>query len=109
MKRLCILSLGIACLASPAMAISRYNAMAYSCDQARQLINRERAVILRYPAARTKNMTLYDRFVEDARSCDSGYYATESYIPTKDNPSCRLYVCAPNTDFDDSNFIIPRR
>ena len=109
MKKILLLGLLAVCAATPALAISRYNAMTFTCAGARDVIRREGAVILRYPASRTKNMTLYDRFVQDSRACDPGYYATETYIPTKDTPSCRVYICAPATDFDDDAFIFHHR
>lgn len=101
MKRMIMISLLAVAAATPALAISRYNAMTMTCAGARATINRERAVILRYPASRTRGMTLYDRFVQDTRSCDYGYYADRTYIPTKDTPSCPVYICRPTTDFDD--------
>jgi hypothetical protein len=108
MKKIIVLGLAAtSAAATPALAINRYNAMSYSCPQAQALIQRERAVILRYPADRVKNMTLYDRFVSDRDSCDVGYYAYQSYIPTKGTPSCPVYTCRPSTDFDD-DVIIPR-
>lgn len=101
MKKIVLLGLLAVSAASPALAIGRYNSMSYTCAGARDLIARERAVILRYPADRVKNMTLYDRYVLDSRSCNSGYYAYQDYVKTKDNPSCPVYTCRPSTDFDD--------
>ena len=108
MKRTIWMSLLAVSAATPALAISRYNSMTMTCAAARATIDRERAVILRYPASRNKGMTLYDRFVEDGRSCDFGYYADLTYIPTKDTPSCPVLICRPATDFDD-NVIFRRR
>jgi hypothetical protein len=105
MKKLIVLGLLVACCSTPALAIGRYNAMSYSCAGARELIAEKRAVIFRYPAERTRNMTLYDRYVLDNRSCDYGYYAYQSYMPTKDNANCPVYTCRPATDFDDDDII----
>jgi len=105
MKTTILIGLLAVCAATPALAISRYNAMTMTCASARATIDRERAVILRYPASRTKGMTLYDRFVQDSRSCDFGYYADRTYIPTKDTASCPVYICRPTTDFDDRFFL----
>lgn len=105
MKKIILLTLLVAGAASPALAIGRYNALTYSCAGAQNLISRERAVIFRYPSERTKAMTLYDRYVLDARSCDYGYYAYQTYMPTKDNPNCPVYICRPSTDFDDDDII----
>ncbi|MGO4565005.1 hypothetical protein AB4Z52_08035 [Rhizobium sp. 2YAF20] len=107
MRKSILLGLAIACAAvSQALAINRYNALSYTCPQAQALIQRERAVILRYPAERVRNMTLYDRFVSNSDSCDVGYYAYLSYIPTRGASVCPVYTCRPSTDFDD-DIIIP--
>jgi hypothetical protein len=95
--------------ATPALAISRYNSMSYSCAQANAIIHRERAVIFRHPSGRVKNMTLYDRYVADSQACDFGYYAYRDYLPTKDTASCPVYTCVPSTDFDDDDEILPLR
>ncbi len=108
MKKIVLLGLAIASAATPALAISRYNSMSMTCAEARAVINRERAVIMRYPARRTPNMTLYDRYVANADSCDVGYYAYQDYLPTKDRVSCPVYTCRPATDFDDDELIFRR-
>lgn len=105
MKKIILLGLLAACVATPALAIGRYSALSYSCVGAQDLIARERAVIFRYPSERPKGMTLYDRYVLDSRSCNYGYYAYQSYMPTKDDPSCPVYICRPSTDFDDDDII----
>jgi hypothetical protein len=107
MKKIIVLGLLIASGATPALAISRYNAMSYTCAQAKAIINRERAVIMRHPSARVRNMTLYDRFVSDSNACDPGYYAYQDYLPTKDRADCPVYTCRPSTDFDHDELIIP--
>jgi hypothetical protein len=107
MKKIIVLGLLIASAATPALAISRYNAMSYTCAQAKAIINRERAVIMRHPSARVRNMTLYDRFVSDSNACDPGYYAYQDYLPTKDRADCPVYTCRPSTDFDHDELIIP--
>ena len=106
MRKIILLAMLAATAATPALAINRYNSMSYTCSQAQALINRERAVIMRYPAKHTPNMTLYDRYVEDSRSCDVGYYAEQDYLPTKDKNDCPVYLCQPSTDFDD-DIIVP--
>ncbi|AYG65808.1 MULTISPECIES: hypothetical protein [unclassified Rhizobium] len=108
MKNIVLLGLAIASAATPALAISRYNSMSMTCAEARAVINRERAVIMRYPARRTSNMTLYDRYVANADSCDNGYYAYQDYLPTKDRASCPVYTCRPATDLDDDELIFRR-
>ncbi|WFU10136.1 hypothetical protein QA646_04505 [Rhizobium sp. CB3090] len=109
MKKIVLLSLLIASAATPALAISRYNSMSFTCGQAKAIIDRERAVIMRYPSSRVRNMTLYDRFVSDSNACDTGFYAYQDYMPTKDRADCPVYICRPSTDFDEDDLIIPRR
>ncbi|MDK4714639.1 hypothetical protein [Rhizobium sp. CNPSo 4039] len=108
MKNFILLGLLITSAATPALAISRYNSMSMTCAEARAVINRERAVIMRYPARRTPNMTLYDRYVADSGACDMGFYAYQDYLPTKDRASCPVYICRPATDLDDDDLIFRR-
>ncbi len=108
MKKIILLGLLIASAATPVSAISRYNSLSFTCAEARAVINRERAVIMRYPATRTRNMTLYDRFVSDSNACDVGYYAYQNYMPTKDRANCPVYTCRPSTDFDDDDIFLRR-
>ncbi len=108
MKNFILLSLLITSAATPALAISRYSSMSMTCAEARAIINRERAVIMRYPARRTPNMTLYDRYVADSGACDVGFYAYQDYLPTKDRASCPVYICRPTTDLDDDDLIFRR-
>lgn len=79
--------------ASPAFAISRYQSPSLACEQARDIIRREGAVILRYPSERVPNLTRYDRYVRDSRYCDSNEYADWTTVPTRDNPRCRVLAC----------------
>ncbi len=108
MKKIALLCLLIVSASTPALAISRYNSMSMTCAEARSVINRERAVIMRYPAKRTPKMTLYDRYVADSGACDVGYYADQDYLPTKDRASCPVYICRPATDLDDDDLIFRR-
>jgi hypothetical protein len=109
MQKIILIAAMAAFASTPALAINRYNSMSYTCSAAQALINRERAVIMRYPAPRTKNMTLYDRYVDDSRSCDIGYYAYQDYLPTKDMKSCPVYTCRSSSDLDDDDIFIPGR
>ncbi|MBB3425425.1 MULTISPECIES: hypothetical protein [Rhizobium] len=108
MKKIILLGLLVTSVATPALAISRYNSMSMTCAEARTVINRERAVIMRYPAKRTPKMTLYDRYVADSGACDQGFYAYQDYLPTKDRASCPVYICRPMTDLDDDDLIFRR-
>jgi hypothetical protein len=100
MKQIVLLGLFAAsAIASPALAISRYNSLSYTCQQAQSLVGRERAVIFRYSGR--SNLPLYDRYVADRDSCNPGEYAYRSYIPTKDSNSCPVNSCRPSTDYDE--------
>ena len=108
MQKIIMLAGLVASLATPALAINRYNSMAYSCSAAQALIDRERAVIFRHPAGHTPNMTLYDRYVTDRRACNFNEYAFQDYLPTKDNRSCPVYTCHSSSELDDDR-IFPGR
>lgn len=108
MKKIILLGLLIASAATPALAISRYNAMSFTCAEARAVINRERAVIMRYPSTRQRNMTLYDRYVSNSNACDVGHYAAQDYLPTKDRANCPVYTCKPTSDLDDDDILFRR-
>lgn len=99
--------LSFAVLATPALAISRYNSRSMSCDEAHRRIAAERAVILRYPSTRVAGMTLYDRFVSNAGMCGNREIPERFVVPTKDRPNCPVYACKPATD--DDLFIFRRR
>ena len=99
--------LSLSMLATPALAISRYNSRSLSCDDVHRKIAAERAVILRYPSTRVAGMTLYDRFVSNAGMCNNYEYPQRLTVPTKDRPSCPVYACKPRDD--DDLFIYRRR
>ena len=86
-------------IAGPASAISRYESLSKTCAAVQQLIAKERAVILRYPAPRG-GPVLYDRYVADSGQCDISDYAGRSYVPARDNPVCPVYNCKPSSIFN---------
>ncbi|MBD9389208.1 hypothetical protein IB237_18640 [Agrobacterium sp. AGB01] len=79
--------------ASPASAISRYETPSMNCAAVQSAIDREGAVILRYPSTRVRHMTLYDRYVSSARQCEIGEYAARNSVPTRDVQNCPVYRC----------------
>lgn len=103
MKRLALAAMMIAA-ASPALAISRYNAGSLTCEGARQAIRSEGAVIIRYPSKRVASMTLFDRYVRSSDYCDPHEYAERSFVRTKDNPRCPVLVCEPKSNLDGLMF-----
>jgi hypothetical protein len=90
--KIAVAALAMVCLASPALAISRSNAMDRTCADVQQLIAGEKAVLLSFPSRRG-NIALYDRYVTDRSQCNATEYAASTYIPTKDNPSCPVHNC----------------
>lgn len=103
-KLICILATLL--VASPALAISRYNAQSMTCAAARQAVLSQRAVIFRFPSRRIQGLTLYDRYVRDNRQCDPHEYAARAYIPTKDDARCPVLACEP---LPENRFGLPRR
>lgn len=91
--QLAITTIAALLLAQPALAISRYNSPALTCDQVRQRVLNEGAVILRYPSTRVKGMTLYDRYVTRSAMCDPHEYAERAYVPTRDAARCPVLNC----------------
>ncbi|MBP1850651.1 hypothetical protein [Rhizobium halophytocola] len=91
-------------LAGPAAAISRYQSKSLNCEQARQTIRSEGAVILRYPSTHVQGMTLYDRYVRDNAQCDPHEFADWVTVPTRDAPKCRVLACKPRPDRDERPF-----
>lgn len=79
--------------ATPASAISRYNSLELTCEEARARVLEEGAVILRYPSTRVKGMTLYDRYVTRNALCSPHEYAARAYVPTRDAANCPVLNC----------------
>lgn len=104
MKRIALV-LALVAAASPALAISRYNSLSMTCEQARNAVRREGAVIFRYPSKRAKGMTLYDRYVVDGNFCDIERYAEWVNIPTRNDPTCPVLNCQLKNNLDGMQFI----
>lgn len=95
LSQLAIMTTAATLLAQPASAISRYNSTALTCDQVRQRVINEGAVILRYPSTRVTGMTLFDRYVTRNALCDPHEYAERAYVPTQDTDRCPVLNCQP--------------
>lgn len=112
MKTLSKAILAAACLclaAADAWAISRYDPTRMSCDRVRATVAREGAIILRYRAPRNPTMTLYDRYVSDARFCVMEDVRVRAYVPSADMKSCPVYRCeSPDIMRDHHRRIYPR-
>ncbi|MCP4998228.1 MAG: hypothetical protein GY933_05575 [Hyphomicrobiales bacterium] len=99
MKR-AILTLCIVMVTFPALAINRYDVKSMSCAAVQQTVNREGAAILRWQSTRNPSLPLYNRYVKNGFYCNAGEYAKSAYVPTRDNPNCRVRECE-DIDFDD--------
>ena len=92
-----VLALAIAAAASPAFAISRYNATSHTCDGVQQILQREGEAVFRY-TSRTTGLGLYERLIGSGTRCGNGQMIQRMTIPTKDNPRCRVMVCRWGND-----------
>ena len=72
MKKLALV-LALVLAASPALAISRYNPLAMTCQSARAAIHNEGAVIFRWTSPR--GLPIYARYIRNSRYCDAHEYA----------------------------------
>ncbi len=95
--RTALIALTLVATALPAHAISRYNSMQMSCDEAQSRIQEEGAVILRYRSARNPSLPLYDRYVAHGGYCQPGEYAKLEVVPTADTNRCRVLKCMQRT------------
>lgn len=85
-----VISIGIA---TPAMAISRYETRGRSCAAVQSFVASNRQAILRYPS-RDGQTTLYDRYVSSSAECGPGLYGVRASVPTADG-SCPVVNCHP--------------
>jgi hypothetical protein len=102
MKRFFLASVALVVAVSPALAISRYNSESMSCQAAQDIVQREGAVILRYPSRQVPGLELFDRYVANTAYCDADRYAKQEYIPTSDTRHCIVLACAQRSD--EGNF-----
>lgn len=99
MKR-AILALCIVTVTFPALAINRYKVTSMNCAAIQQAVNREGAAILRWQSKRNPTLPIYDRYVRNSSYCEPGEYAKNAYVPSRDNPNCRVRECE-DYDFYD--------
>jgi hypothetical protein len=78
--------------ADVASAIERRPAASLSCGMARDIVDRDGAVILRYPSERIAGLTLYDRYVRNEHQCDTNQTIPKT-IQTADDTTCELSIC----------------
>ena len=81
-------------LAGPASA--RPDARKMTCEQARQMIRQNGAVVM------TTGQYTYKRFVASIGYCDYWETTRSAWTATRDNPKCRIgYVCEDRMMDDD--------
>ena len=102
--RAVLLTLAALLAGSPCYAISRLSPLSMTCEQAREAVHSQGAVIFRWKSPR--GLPLYDRFVRNRRFCEANEYAEWKSIPTRDNRSCRVLNCQ-NIDNLDGTFMVP--
>jgi len=87
-----IVALALVILATPALA--RPDTRSMSCDQARELVYSQGAIVL------DTGPHTYRRFVANAGFCRLGEYAYETWAPTNDG-RCQLgFVCRTDPPLD---------
>lgn len=83
----------ISLFCADAMAISRHDPTAMSCDRVQATVAAEGATILRYRSATTPGLPLYDRYVADERYCELGEMKARAYVPSADLKACPVFRC----------------
>ncbi|MEM6464236.1 MAG: hypothetical protein AAF724_20205 [Pseudomonadota bacterium] len=91
--RRALLTLCMVMVAFPALAINRYNVTAMSCAAVQAAVQRDGAAILRWQSPRNPGLPIYDRYVRNTLYCDYNEYATPAFVPSRDNPNCRVRNC----------------
>lgn len=76
-----------AVMAGSAMAQNRPDTRAFSCQQTRDTINANGAVVM------STGTHTYDRYVASSAQCASGEAAVVTDVPTTDNARCVVYRC----------------
>lgn len=77
-------------LAFSATAFARQNTADMTCDEARSLVKQSGAIVLSHG-----DQSLYSRFVNSARFCNSGETTQAAYAISADEDKCFVgYVCA---------------
>lgn len=79
--------------ASVSSAYERLAAASSTCDQAKTIISRDGAVVLRWKSSRIAGLSLYTAFVRNTSQCPSDQNATPMLIGTSNGEICPLYTC----------------
>ena len=79
-------ALAIVAGGAPASA-QRVDTRTLTCREAQDLVKSRQAVTL----ATSRNV--YDRYVANSRACGVQGRAANAFVPTRDEPECRLQTC----------------
>ncbi len=74
-------------LASAGEATARPETRSLTCREAQDLVKKNGAVTL------STGPNTYDRFVASSRQCGIQGRAANTFVPTRDDPNCRLQTC----------------
>ena len=72
---------------SAASAQSRPSTTTLTCGQAQSFVASRVSVLM------NTGPSTYDTFVSGSVGCSGGNFAEPSWVRTRDNPECALYVC----------------
>lgn len=89
-----LLALTLVGLASAAAAQPRPSTLAMSCNQTRNLITAQGAVVL------STSPTTYSRFVSTVGACQRGQTTAPAWAPTADSPQCFVGYRCRDTDLE---------
>ncbi|MGO4563664.1 hypothetical protein AB4Z52_01140 [Rhizobium sp. 2YAF20] len=92
------LGLGLFAVSSPALAISTQISTRISCSAIHALVQKERAVILRYASKTTPGLAIYDRAVADPDVCFGSGTGLKTSFPASDTATCVVWTCQPGSD-----------
>jgi len=90
---LAAVTVGLTVDADFALAIEKRSSVSTSCDAAAKIIERDGAMILRYPSERVQGLVLYNKFVRSSSQCDGGQATVTSAVRTADSNECNLLIC----------------
>ena len=83
----------LAAFSDCAFALERTSASSLRCNGAMDAIRRDGAIIVRRPSERVSGLTVYDRYVSGAASCNADEIAVLQDIKTVDAPICAFFIC----------------
>ena len=89
--------LSAAVLATPALALKRYDTMSMTCTQVQETLKREGKAQLRYPSRRDPALTLYDTYVGGGNYCSSSDMARPAKVPARNTDNCKVSKCYPKS------------